>query len=238
MSDVSPYDRSAQIYDAIHHFIDFPSMVAHLRKLIDEHEPRPRSVLDVACGTGRHLELLGDEFDRAGVDLSQSMLDVAAERCRGVPFVAQDMVALELGRRFDLVMCLFSSVAFVRTVERLHQAIAAMARHLSPSGLLLVEPWFTPETYREGHLAANHTDTDDLKVTWMYLQERQGNLSHFTAHYLVGTKEGINHFTETYVMGLFTDEQYRSAFRAATLDVEFQPDGLYGRGVYRGTPRT
>ena len=52
-----------------------------------------------------------------------------------------DMTSFDLGRRFDVVTCLFSSIGYVGTAERLDQAIATMAAHLEPGGTLIVEPW-------------------------------------------------------------------------------------------------
>jgi hypothetical protein len=55
----------------------------------------------------------------------------------------------------------------------------------------------------------------------------------------VATPQGIEHFTERHEMGLFTHEEYMSAFRASELDAVFDeaPDKLMGRGLYIGVLR-
>ena len=50
----------------------------------------------------------------------------------------------------------------------------------------------------------------------------------------MGTPEGVEYFTEFHEMGLFTNDQYRAAFRDAGLTVRHDPDGLMGRGLYIG----
>ncbi len=230
-SDIS-YSRSAAIYDLIYEFKDVPATTARLRGLIAEFAPHAVSVLDVGCGTGRHLELLDSEFQRVGIDLSNEMLAIARARCPDVEFVQGDMASTALHRQFDVVCCLFSAVAYMRTRERLESAVARMAEHLAPRGLLLLEPWIGPTEYWVGHVAANHAESDTLKVSWMYTQEKVDGCSRFDIHYLVGSQEGVVHYTERHEMGLFTGDQYINAFRRTGLEPTFDPHGLFGRGLY------
>jgi hypothetical protein len=68
----------------------------------------------------------------------------------------------------------------------------------------------------------------------MSFSELDGTLSFFDFHYMVGTPEGINYFTERHELGLFTNEEYLEAFRLAGLEVLYDADGIYGRGLYIG----
>jgi predicted TPR repeat methyltransferase len=86
--------------------------------LIRRHQPRARTLLDVACGTGRHLEHLRREFDCQGLDLDEGLLAVAAGRLPGTRLTRADMTDFALGRRFDAVICLFSSIGYLATVEQ------------------------------------------------------------------------------------------------------------------------
>jgi SAM-dependent methyltransferase len=162
------------------------------------------------------------------------MVAVARENLPGIPFHQADMADFDLGREFDALTCLFSSIGYVRTVPRLEQAIATMSRHLLPGGVLLLEPWFTPEQWHPGRVSALHVDEPDLKITRMNISESQGRLSFFVFHYLVGTPEGVTYFTERHELGLFTHEEYLGAFRTAGLEVSHDPEGLDGRGLYIG----
>lgn len=233
MSLDTPYARSARIYDLIYDFKDFPRTTERLRSLIHEHARGARSLLDVGCGTGRHLELLGPSLDRVGIDLSEEMLEIARVRCPEVELHQGDMATTTLNRQFDVVCCLFSAVAYVGTQQRLTDAIRTMAAHLAPGGLLVVEPWLSPEQYWDGHLVVNHTAADDLEITWMYVQTRVDGRSRFDIHYLIGSPAGVTHFVERHEMGLFTEEEYRAAFLDAGLDPTYDDKGLFGRGLYR-----
>ncbi len=229
------FRRSARLYDAVYASIrDYPREAAELDRLIQERRPGARTLLDIACGTGAHLEhLTGYEVE--GLDLDPEMLGVARERLPNVPLHEGDMADFDLGKRFDAVVCMFSSIGYVRTAERLRSAVASMARHLEPGGVLVVEPWLSPEVWVDRHVGAVFVDQPELKIARMNVGEREGNLSIFEFEYLVGTPNGLERFNERHQLGLFTVEQYLEAFRAAGLEVDHDPEGPMGRGLYIGS---
>jgi dTDP-3-amino-3,4,6-trideoxy-alpha-D-glucopyranose N,N-dimethyltransferase len=229
------FTRSARYYDRLYWFKDYVSAAEQLHRHVQMRRPGAARLLDLACGTGMHLARLRDDYAVEGLDLNPDLLEIARERCPGVPFHEADMTNFELGRTFDVVTCLFSSIAYVRTGENLRKTLANIARHLEPGALALIEPWFTPDTYWSGTVTANFVNDPDLKIAWMYLSERQGNLSVLDIHYLIGATDGIEGFNEVHELGLFTHEEYLDAFRAADLAVEHDPVGFFGRGLYVGT---
>ena len=72
----------------------------------------------------------------------------------GVPLHGNDMRRFDLGHRFDAVTCLFSSIGYLRTADELASALAAMARHPAWDGVLVVDPWFFPDAWLDGHVTA------------------------------------------------------------------------------------
>jgi len=138
------FSRSAHLYDAIYSYKDYAAEAERLHGLVEARALDARSLLDVACGTGMHLGELRRWYEVEGVDVDPQLLAIARERLSGVPLHQADMTTLDLGRTFDVVTCLFSSIAYVRTPEGLVRATAALARHVAPGGLLVVEPWILP----------------------------------------------------------------------------------------------
>lgn len=224
--------HSASFYDALYSFKDYAAAASKLQQILDREAAGATRLLDVGCGTGRHLELLKGRFQVEGVDLNPTMLEVARERCPDVPFHEADMADFSLEGHFDIVTCLFSSIAYVRTEERMRSSILCMRKQLNTGGILLIEPWFTPGEYWTGTITANHVDTPELKIAWMYTSEREGDVSVLDIHFLAGRPEGIKTFRERHKMGLFTREQHMDAFREAGLEARYESGGPFGRGLY------
>jgi len=226
------FTHSAAFYDALYGFKDYEAAVREISLILDREAPRASSLLDVGCGTGRHVELLRERYEVEGLDLNPAMLEVARERCPGVALHEADMADFSLEGRFDVVTCLFSSIGYVRTDARMRSAVLSMRRHLNPGGVLLVEPWFTPEAYWTGTITANYVDQEDLKIAWMYASEREGLVSVLDIHYLVGRPTGVETFRERHEIGLFTKQQHLDAFRDAGLEARHETEGPFGRGLY------
>jgi ubiquinone/menaquinone biosynthesis C-methylase UbiE len=228
------YTKSAAYYDQLYQFMNYADTAAQVRERILEQAPAARTLLDVGCGTGQHLEHLSRTFEAEGLDLNPDLLRLARERCPGIRFHQADMAAFALPARFDVIACLFSSIGYVRTLENLRTTLVNFARHLSPGGLVLVEPWFTPESFWSDTLTTNVADQGEPKVVWMYTSRREDRVAVLDIHYLVGQRSGVEHFTERHELGLFTHEEYLAAFRNAGLEPEHEPVGVFRRGLYLG----
>ena len=229
------YEKMAAIYDALYDFKDYDAEARVLFAIIRKHmRSGGNRLLDVACGTGKHITHLKDDFVVMGIDLDSSMIDIARRRHPDITFEVGDMLEFDLPQRFDIVTCLFSSIGYVKSLGRMHKAVANMARHLESGGLLIVEPWFSEETYQQGTLHAHFVDKPDLKIARMNISEQQDGVSVIDFHHLVATLDGIEHFVERHELGLFGHDDYMTAFTRAGLETVYDPEGLTGRGLYIG----
>jgi ubiquinone/menaquinone biosynthesis C-methylase UbiE len=229
------FKKSARIYDAMYSWKDYDAEATRLHELIQLHKKTPDvMLLDVACGTGKHMSLLVKHYEVEGLDLDAELLNVARERLPDAIFHEGDMVDFSLDMRYDVITCLFSAIGYAKSNERLLQAIKTMAHHLVPGGLLVVEPWFQPEQFHADTLHALFVDQPDLKISRMNRSRVEDGVSILDFHYLVGTNEGIQHYTEKHELGLFTHAQYMAAFEAAGLHTTYDEKGLDGRGLYIG----
>lgn len=227
------YQRAAPFYDLQYRFLDHAGAARRVLEDIVALHPRAATLLDVGCGTGLHVEVLRHHLASEGLDLDPQLLDIARDCCPGTPFHEADMVTFDLGRRFDVIICLFTAIAYVRTFDRLVATMRRFAAHLEPGGLVLVEPFFTPETYWEGHVKANFVESDGVRMAWMYRQDRRGDEAILDMHYLVGTRTEVLRFSDRHQLGLFTVEQVAAAFAEAGLVGVFDPQGYFTSGIWR-----
>jgi SAM-dependent methyltransferase len=234
------FTKSATIYDAIYGARnDIGAASDKVHALIQEHKrTEGNALLDVACGTGAHLAHLRRYYAVEGLDLDLGMLTVARQKLPGVPLHRADLVDFDLSRRFDAVLCLGSSIAYVATTSRLRQALHTLTRHTLPGGVIIVEPWFSPEVWQVGRLTADLVDQPALKIARVLVSGVDHRVSTLDIHYLVARPAGVEYFTEHHRLGLFTHAEYLAAFQDAGLAVTYDPDGLLGRGLYVGVRST
>lgn len=231
------FTKSAAFYDAIYAALgkDYAREGQRIHTLVHQSKVSGGTrLLDVACGTGNHLAVLRTWYDVEGLDLDPRMLAIARQRCPGIRFHRAEMSAFKLDHRFDIVTCLFSSIGYVQTVERLRRALATFARHTVPGGVVLVEPWIHPDQFKVGHLGAVFVDLPAFKLARINTSVRQGRQCILRFHYLVASRGRVTYFTEDHSLGLFTHADYTEAFRAAGLEVSHDAEGLIGRGLYIG----
>ncbi len=99
--------------------------------------PRPRMRHGEPCA------VLADRgYAVTGVDASLGMLRVARRKARGRPdlaFVQADMRSFDLGRRFDVAVCMDDAFTHLLTERDLLSHLRTVRRHLSPGGVYLFE---------------------------------------------------------------------------------------------------
>jgi SAM-dependent methyltransferase len=144
------------------------------------------------------------------------------------------MLSFRLAKRFDVITCLFSAIGFMKTSDQLRRAIRNMSLHLTPGGVLIVEPWITPSKFKRGTLQVVLVKRPGLRVVRVGRSFIRGRLSILDFHYLVATARTVRYFREAEKFGLFTHSGYLTSFRNAGLRVIHYEKGLMGRGLYVG----
>ncbi|GAB4237371.1 MAG: class I SAM-dependent methyltransferase [Chlamydiales bacterium] len=107
--------------------------------------PLEATILDLGCGAGRHaIEMASRGFHVVGVDSSTILIQQAIKIKRDHPnwdltFLNQDLFALDLGHRFDLVMNMFTSFGYFAEDEKNAEIFKVVAKHLKKNGKFLFD---------------------------------------------------------------------------------------------------
>ncbi|MEK6334517.1 MAG: class I SAM-dependent methyltransferase [Acidobacteriota bacterium] len=154
--------RHAQLYDLFYAGKPYAEEAQFVHRCLQNYSNGPVvRLLELACGSGSHaLELAKYDYHIVATDYSEDMLAMArkkAERASAnVDFRAQDMTELSVAEGpFDAAICLFDSIGYVATNERIGRVLKGVHRHLRPDGLFIFEFW---------HAAAMLRNYDPVRV--------------------------------------------------------------------------
>jgi SAM-dependent methyltransferase len=121
-------------------------------RFAERHFDKPGRLIDLGCGTGRLLvHFARREFDCLGVDLSETMLEIVADKARrrGLSIACLNANLVELDRvadaSFHYAACLFSTFGMIRGVENRRRFLGHVFRMLQPEGIFVVHVhnrWF------------------------------------------------------------------------------------------------
>jgi SAM-dependent methyltransferase len=230
------FRSTAHLYDLIYGASgkDYAAEATELDALVQTRKPGAGSLLDVACGTGAHLAHLMGAYEAAGVDRDPGMLAEARKRLpKDVPLVEADMRTFSLGRRFDAVVCLFSSIGYMASTDDLRAAIRNMADHLHPGGVLILDGWVRPDAWRpSGSVHVDVAEGDGLTVVRVVRSEHSGRTTHLEMHHLVASPDSVEHLVDHHDLTLFEPADYEEALTAAGLAFEVGPGPIPDRDRY------
>ena len=236
-SGLSQFHELAEYYDPLNAGKDYRAEARLVETISRRFGPLGKTAwLDVACGTGRHLEFLRRRHYVVGIDGSREMLQLARRRLPGVRLLLGDMRTFRLEQRFDVVSCLFSAIGHLRTKADVRKTFVNFAHHLNSGGVAIVEPWIEPSTFRPGFIHLQTYDNPALKVARCSSSSRRGNRSTIHFHFLVGEPgRGIRYCRVTDVGLLLSRTELLQLMGSAGLRPRFLARGLTsGRGLVVG----
>ena len=148
-----------------------PDEVDDIRSLVASHDVEPETVLDVACGIGRHaIEFAASGLSVHGVDLSPTYVESARERAaeagveESTTFDVGDMRELPPGnRRYDLVTNCWTSFGFFD--DATNEAVAAGFFDCVNDGGAVVLELANKEGILSGFCESSVTESDGTLYT-------------------------------------------------------------------------
>ena len=164
------YHALAVSYDRLTNDVDYEATVAFYNEILKRENLKPRTAVDLACGTGSVTAILARQgLDVTGVDLSEEMLTVAMEKVMDMDcpprFVCQPLQELRLARGVDLAVCALDSLDYITDPEDCKMAIRRVYKALNPGGIFIFDV-NTPEKLRAMDGQVFLDEDDDVYCVW------------------------------------------------------------------------
>ena len=174
------YHALAASYDRLTNDVDYEATVAFYFEILKEEGLKPRTCVDLACGTGSVSKLLAEKgLEVTGVDLSEEMLTVAqqksAELARMPRFVCQPLQELRLPRGVDLAVCALDSLDYITDPADCKEAIRRVYKALNPGGIFIFDV-NTPEKLRAMDGQVFLDEDDDVYCVWRGEFDQETNI--------------------------------------------------------------
>ena len=167
---MNAYHALASSYDRLTQDVNYEAIVAFYHEILKKEAVRPRSAIDLACGTGSVALLLARQYDRViGVDMSEEMLTVAFQRGQEqekMPmFICQKLQELRLPRAVDMAVCALDGLDYILDPKDCKEAIRRVYHALNPGGIFIFDV-NTPEKLRSMDGQVFLDEDDDVYCVW------------------------------------------------------------------------
>jgi ubiquinone/menaquinone biosynthesis C-methylase UbiE len=218
----------AKYYDRVYSFKDYLDEAVRVQNIIIKYlESGGNTLLDVACGTGLHIKHLKDDFSCTGVDISKAMLKIARKNVKGVTFKEADMKTLRLGKQFDIITCLLSSIGYVKTDASLKKTIENFSKHLKKGGVALIEPSHAGSFYVTGEPRIAVYNGKDAKIARITTTKTRQTTAVLNMHLIIAERgKDAKYFMDVHELGLFGINKTLSIMKEAGFKSKYLKNGL------------
>lgn len=230
---MSGYGAFSRVYDVLMGRVDYPKRCEYLLSVFERYGQRPKTMLDLACGTGRMTRLLAQKgLDMVGIDGSDEMLCIAREQSADFPeilWLCQDLRSLDLYGTAQGAVSTFDSLNHLTGDGDLQQFFSRLRYFLEPGNLLVFD---VNSPYKHRQILGNHTFVYDLpEVYCVWQNETQELTTRITMDFFLREGQGYRRTAERFSERGYTREEIEAAasphfaLLAVYEDLSFDPPG-------------
>lgn len=177
---MNAYGALAASYDRLTNDVAYEAVVDFYFEILAREGLRPKTAVDLACGTGSVTLLLAQRGLRVtGVDMSEEMLCVASQKAQKLDnqpmFVCQKLQELRLPRGVDLAVCALDSLDYITDPADCKEAIRRVYKSLNPGGCFIFDV-NTPEKLQAMDGQVFLDEDDDVYCVWRGEFDEQTNI--------------------------------------------------------------
>ena len=174
------YLALAASYDRLTNDVDYEATVDFYMQILEREGLHPRTVVDLACGTGSITKILAEKgYNVVGVDMSEDMLTQAIQKVLEMEspprFICQKLQELYLPKGVDMAVCALDSLDYITDPNDCAEAIRRTYKVLNPGGIFIFDV-NTPEKLRAMDGQVFLDEDDDVYCVWRGEFDEQTNI--------------------------------------------------------------
>ena len=237
------YHALAKSYDRLTNDVDYEATVEFYIEILRREGVKPRTCVDLACGTGSVTKLLAERgYDVIGVDLSEEMLTEAFQKVQDMEnpprFICQPLQELYLPRGVDLAVCALASLDYITNPDDCAEAIRRTYKVLNPGGIFIFDV-NTPEKLRAMDGQVFLDEDDDVYCVWRGEFDEDTNICTYWMDLFQREGEAWQRSLEEHAEYAYSEAQLRGFLKAAGFthievyaDRKFEAPGAGEQRIY------
>jgi SAM-dependent methyltransferase len=195
---------------------------------IREHIRREaRTLLHLGSGGGHLDRTLKNHYRVTGVDVSESMLELARALNPEVTYARGDMRTVRMGKTYDAV-AIFDSIDYMLSKEDLRAAFVTAHEHLRPGGIFLTYAEDTKERFQQNRSRVTVQSKGDVHVVFLenaFDPDPTDTMFENTFIYLIRKDGRLQVETDRHLSGLFPFQTWLDLLRDVGFEVRVVPPG-------------
>ena len=205
----------ASVYDYIYMWKDYHKEAHRIVENLRAVGCADGLLLELACGTGRHLEHFTN-YEKIGVDLCEESLMLASFRDPKANFVCADMRSVhnQICQKIDVLLMLFGAVSYI-SPEEISSFFGRCVELMNDDAVVVLEPWY--EDVDEGGFLHVY-DSKDLKICRLSDVQDVGNQTVMEFAFMISRAGGH--------VERLTDKEYLWNHRLDVLEQQLANTGL------------
>ena len=146
----------------------------HLLQWLDQKGLRPKTALDLGCGTGVLCRILNETgIAVRGMDLSAGMIAIAREESPHIPYEVANMVTYRPAGQFDLITCTGDALNHIHDLSAVAQIFRNVYDYTAPGGYFIFDI-LQPEEATAGE--PFEVDFDGKARVWFQLTQPEESM--------------------------------------------------------------
>lgn len=208
------YSDFAFIYDELMNDVDYNGWIKYIEEIIEKENVKVQNILELACGTGNlTIPLTKKNYDIAGIDISDQMLNVAREKAEkeGVELVLlqQDIAELDFDvTNLDCILCACDGFNYITYDDDLENVFAKSHELLKDGGLFIFD---ISSHYKLSTILGNNMhgeNREDISYLWQnYFDEEQNLIEMELAFFVKDTNGKFDKFEEVHQQRAYTEDE-------------------------------